>query len=144
MSKLREQLNAARQDYLSEKYPGDLAAEILFPPRRINPAWWIAPLAAVAAAVALMIFIQKQVPTNVTDPGKQTVVTVNNGSDENQTQTAEVVAWMTPDAVPSMPDDWSSDLDTTTDTMPSFGDVSIPSMPSMPSFDFSTTEQEST
>jgi hypothetical protein len=64
MTDLRNNLNALRDDYRGERYPGDLATEILSPPRRL-PVGRIAAtasaLVAMAAAVALWVSIKPAV-----------------------------------------------------------------------------------
>ena len=59
MSELRNQLDRMRDDYQSQRYPGDLAAEIFAPPTRKLPVRWIitaaTTLAAVAACIALYV-----------------------------------------------------------------------------------------
>jgi len=60
MSDLRKQLQSMRDQYRGEKYPGDLATEILSPPRRLPVGKIVAAtstLLALAAAVALFVSV---------------------------------------------------------------------------------------
>lgn len=78
MSDLRRQLETARDDYRAARYPGDLAAELLPPPRReqsdtpLAMRWVIAGslISGLAAAVALWIGLQPgaSAPTHPTHP----------------------------------------------------------------------------
>ena len=65
MSNLRDQLHALRDDYRGEKYPGDLAAEILAPQPRRLPVGKFASAAtlitALAAAVVLFVSLEPAV-----------------------------------------------------------------------------------
>jgi hypothetical protein len=79
MSKLRDQLQQARSDYESARYPGDLADEVLSR-RQIAAARWFFPMlvsGAVAAALALVVIYRTTEPT--TTPGNGPVI-VDTGS----------------------------------------------------------------
>ena len=74
-SELRTQLEAGRRAYEAAAYPGDLAAELLAPPRRGR--WrWLAGVVGVgasvaAAAVAVLVFRMQTADTpNSVDPAK--------------------------------------------------------------------------
>ena len=78
MSDLRNQLHALRDDYRGERYPGDLATEILSPPRRLpvgRMAAGFSALVAMAAAVALWVSIKPPVsPGDLPLPGEAVAV----------------------------------------------------------------------
>ena len=78
MSDLRNNLDALRDEYRGERYPGDLATEILSPPMRL-PVGRIAAaasaLVALAAAVALWVSIKPAVsPRELPLPGEAVAV----------------------------------------------------------------------
>ena len=71
MSELRKQLRSMRDEYRGEKYPGDLAADILSPPPRRLPVGKFAAtstLLALAAAVALFVSIEPAVVPPTASP----------------------------------------------------------------------------
>jgi hypothetical protein len=144
MSDLRNQLHALRDDYRDARYPGDLATEILSPPRRLpvgRMAAGFSALVAMAAAVALWVSIKPPVsPGDLPLPGEAVAVIPMNELEAipEFTTLAEDVS-----IVPEAPAASMGDLG-------SIGELgSLPSMPSM-SFDLSTdttsteTSEEST
>ncbi|HEX8522668.1 MAG TPA: hypothetical protein VF669_10460 [Tepidisphaeraceae bacterium] len=100
MSDLRKQLQDAKDEYLSETYPGDLAAELLQPRMRIGRVIAFAgPLTALAAAVIVYVGIahrsaeQKtgatvayQTPQQVQRPSQVQKPTQNHVQQQTQNQ----------------------------------------------------------
>lgn len=148
MSELRKHLQAAREEYRKERYPGDLAAEILPARRGIAPAvWWITPLAAIAATVAMIVWLQQapEIPLVPAGDNPLAVAPESSGemifasSDEDEETPASYLAI---DDVPSLPADWW--VDDSNPVAPSFEEISSPQMPSMPTFDFTASSEETT
>src|SRR3982750_3461475 len=75
MSELRRQLDQARDAYRDERYPGDLASEILSPPRKLPVGWIIGAATLVAAMAAAVALYVGNVDVNVTPPTEIAVVT---------------------------------------------------------------------
>jgi hypothetical protein len=132
MSDLRNHLHALRDDYRGERYPGDLASEILSPPRRLpvgRMAAGFSALVAMAAAVALWVSIKPQVsPGDLPLPGEAVAVIP-----VNELEPLPEVPPLAEDVsiVPEAP-------------AASLGDLgSMPTIPSA-SFDFSTDNQTDT
>ena len=57
MSELRNQLDQMRDAYRDQRYPGDLANEILSPTRKLPVGWIIAGTAFAAVAAAVVIYV---------------------------------------------------------------------------------------
>jgi len=70
MSQLREQLEAARENYLSARYPGELAQQVL-PLRR---AWWSRWVGTAVAGAAAAIVVAVVVHENLKQAPMQRVV----------------------------------------------------------------------
>ena len=77
MSKLRNQLGQARDAYRNERYPGDLASEILSPPRRKLPVGWVIGVATtfVAGMAAVVALYIGNINLNVNPPSEVAIVT---------------------------------------------------------------------
>ena len=124
MSEMRRQLRAMGDEYRGEKYPGDLAAEILSPPRRLPLGRIVAAtstLLAVAAAVALFLSIEPAVrpPMVSPTPGGDAVAF----NPLNELEAMEIAG-----AMPEFPDDLP--------LVPSAESITdIGAMPSIPSMD---------
>ena len=132
MSDLRNHLHALRDDYRGERYPGDLATEILSPPRRLpvgRMAAGFSALVALAAAIALWVSIKPPVsPGDLPLPGEAVAVIPVN----------ELEALP---EVPSLADDVSIVPEAPAASVSELG--SMPTMPSM-TFDFSSDNQTDT
>jgi hypothetical protein len=63
---LEQHLQRARREYLAQKYPGDLAADVLTP-RAHRGGWWMGGVAGLAAAAAALIIVLRT-PTPVEVP----------------------------------------------------------------------------
>lgn len=127
MSKTREQLEAAKTAYTSVKYPGDLATDVR---RREGFSAWrllmpLAPFAAIAAVIALVIMMVPRPPTVHIGP-----VVVNP-----VTPTVEIAESLVP-AAQTMPSDVATAMPAETFAVPA--SMSVPSMPSIPSWSVST------
>src|SRR5688572_12054193 len=128
MSELRNQLRTMRDEYRGEKYPGDLAAEILAPPARRLPAWYLAAagsaLAAIAAAVVLWVSIEPAVTPVAPAPAAGV-------------ESVAVVPISELGTMPALPDDLP--LVPETQSISELGSMSdiggMPEMPSMPSME---------
>jgi len=124
MKELRKQLESARADYESLKYPGDLGAEML---RQVNrPRRWIwlggiGTLAA-AAAVTLLIWVNSSTVQESTGPELVANPTTETTSSEQYTLSdIERPIW------PTMP--------TSPGAFPSRLGISRPTFQSVPSWD---------
>jgi hypothetical protein len=132
MSDLRNHLHALRDDYRGARYPGDLATEILSPPRRLpvgRMAAGFSALVALAAAVALWVSIKPPVsPTDLPLAGEAVaVLPVNDLEPLPEVPTLAEDVSIVPEAPAASLDDMGA----------------MPSMPSM-SFDFSSDSQTDT
>jgi len=125
VSELRKQLDAARADYRSQRYAGNLADELLAPQRRRIIPWTIIGTAVTGIAAAILIWIARpgdpeiNKPTSVA-PGAVAVA-----------PTTTVVESVSPSAVlslPSMPQYF--------EITPPAQDMSIGAMPSFPGLDY--------
>jgi hypothetical protein len=127
MTDLRNHLHSAKREHLAERYPGDLAAEILTPRRSFRQILWIAPLAA--AAVVMVVLWLRPGTTSTNGPSGQPELAIST-TDESLFAVADVPHMQTDLGI--APTESAAN-----DAVPSFSDVSAPEMPSMPSFDFS-------
>ena len=138
MSDLRKQLQSLRDDYRTDKYPGDLAAEILTPPPRRLPVGKIivaaAALTALAAAVAVWVSIEPAVVAPVPTVEVATTEQIPGGDAE-----AVVAAVPVHDmgAMPEFPDDLPL-VPSAIPLVPEGESITdLGSMPEMPSMDMS-------
>lgn len=124
MSKFREQLEHAKDAYASVKYPGDLVADLR---RRNRGIPWrvLAPIAAVAAVVAVVITLMPEPPST---NGPEIV---SRGGEVDET----VAELLVPEAVP-LPADVVTSIPAKTFAIPAT--VSVPEMPSIPTWSVST------
>lgn len=116
MSKLRNNLESAREDYRQIRYDGDLAAELLIrgsttarqPQRGLRWMWQVGALTAAAAALVLLVRPQSPVPVSPSG-GDQIAIALPITEVEAEPGITEV-AWrdMPALAMPSGP----SDMDT--------------------------------
>jgi len=83
MSKLRKQLQAGREKHRSNRYPGDLAAELLPQPRHTVLKIFTAAAAISAVAAAIVLWVGSRPIATPTGPGKQIAI--------NQTTTQPLV-----------------------------------------------------
>ena len=128
MSDLRNQLRTMRDEYRGEKYPGDLAAEMLAPAPRRLPVWYLAAagsaLAAIAAAVVLWVSV---------DPAVTPVGPAPSAAFES----VAVVPISELGTMPALPDDLP--LVPESQSISELGSMSdiggMPEMPSMPSME---------
>jgi hypothetical protein len=128
MSKLRQQLDTAKDAYTSAKYPGDLVADLR---RREGFSPWrlllpLAPFAAIAAVIALVVMLMPEPPTK--QIGIDTVAL-------NPPAQTDVVDALLPEAM-AMPSDAVTSMPAETLTVPSM--TSVPSMPTIPTWSVST------
>ena len=172
MSQLRKQLQSAKAEYESVKYPGDLAFELLAPKRPIGrPIWRIAGWSAVGVgiAAAIALWVMHGVIVTQPGPGKPTAIATKV---ETPTVTPAPVTPVLPVAVTpasaptalatadesvvpvadlSDASEFPSDMsfvpsgESIVPTAASLDFGAMPSMPSMPSMDMSeeTTSKES-
>ncbi len=130
MSQLRKQLQNAKADYESAKYPGDLAADVFARQATRSASFWrqTAPYIAAAACVAVIVgwaFYRPSGETNI-------AVSVPPAIQTNATSDSELAALPAPEAIPE-----SSTLPSDLPLVPSMSVESIPSPPSMASMDLS-------
>lgn len=129
MSDLRTHLQSAKQSHLATKYPGNLALDILAPNRTtIRPIWWIAPIAA-AALVAIVLFTQRTSPTtpgasSIEDPS--TIAKIEDTTDDTLFALNDVPTMQTDMGIAPAADE---------STLPSFSEITVPTMPSFDSTD---------
>jgi hypothetical protein len=57
VSDLRKHLETARSEYLSQRYPGNLAADLLAPKRRYIGPWTLVATAVTGLAAAVLVWI---------------------------------------------------------------------------------------
>jgi hypothetical protein len=123
MSDLRDQLRNAKEAYQSLRYPGDLVSDLKRSHSKHNPLRWVLPLGtAVAALVALAVWLRPTAPIVNPEPTDSQLAHV-----EFDAIAPEHVA-MPADVVPMVP--------SATFAAPS--SVSVPSMPSIPTWSVST------
>lgn len=129
MSKLRQNIERAREDYESTRYPGDLAADVF---RRAEPAGFgrrllfVGGAMALAAAVAIGIFLARPMTTN--NDADSTPMAAIDIDEPTPDATAETdTASFAFDSVPTMP---SADV-----SYVSLVDWNVPSPPSFPGLD---------
>ena len=131
MSDLRNQLDALKSEYRSQRYPGDLADELL-QPRSTRPIIFrIGAFATIAAAIAAVVMLwlghRPIVPPSV-QPTIQIATTTQPQND------AVPVA-----DVPAMLSAFPEDLPLT----PSTSGIEMPPMPAVPSMGFDFTNNTS-
>src|SRR5690349_2838897 len=144
MSDLRKHLDTAQRDYRSQRYPGNLAADILgesdaIPISRgrtmtMRIVGWSATISAVAAAIVLWVTLRPatQTPTTPSKPPvvavtPQTEGTVAVAQTDQDEEVIEVQTVAEMGTVPAFPQDVSF--------APSASDMSIPSTFTFPSMD---------
>ena len=152
MSQLREQLRAAKTEYQSVKYPGDLAFELLAPKRPIGRIiGWSVIGVGIAAAIAL--WVMHGVIVTQPGPGKPTAIATKVEMPNATPTVAPVTSAPTavaaadesiiPVADLSDASDFPSDMsfvpsgESIVPTATSLDIGAMPSMPSMPSLDMS-------
>jgi hypothetical protein len=124
MSKLRKQLEIAKDDYTSARYPGDLVAD-LAKRRSFGAMRWVLPIGgAMAAAAAIALVLWLKPAATIDNPTATPSVAVNSNTNASETST---YVEMPSDVVPSIP--------TATMAMPA---MSVPSVPSIPTWSVST------
>jgi hypothetical protein len=149
MSDLRKHLQALREQHRSQRYPGDLAAEMLRPPMRLPVTKLLfvaaAGIGGIAAAIALWMVL-RPVISPTPHPGGKVVIatpatTAPAGATDIVTPVSELAALPTfPSDVPIAPTAESSDLM----MAPSFGEsIDIGSIPSIPAMDMSFSDETS-
>jgi hypothetical protein len=123
MSDLRNQLRDAKDAYQSIRYPGDLVSDLKQSHPRPHLMRWILPAGAAAAAVvALVIWLRLTAPVQ------------NPGPTPGQIAVVEFEA-IAPEHV-AMPADFAPAVPSATFSAPST--LSVPSMPSIPTWSVST------
>jgi hypothetical protein len=148
MTDLRKHLESAREKHRSQRYPGDLAAELLPQPRRTVLKIFTAAAAISAVAAAIVLWVGSRPIVNPTEPGNG--LAINKINTSPTTQPAEqpgddnaLTAVATLASVPEFPEDVPmapSFEGTDVPMAPSFGDMELGAMPSMPSMDMSFTD----
>jgi len=145
MSDLRKKLQSAREEYRSQRYPGDLAAELLpeVSSRRTTVLKILTAAAAVSGiAAAILLWVTSRSPLAPTAPASPVAVRTTQPTDEDDA----VMPVTALAAVPEFPQDipMAPSLDSSDDTRmaPSFESIEIGSIPSMPSLDMSFTDTE--
>ena len=127
VSNLRDHLDAARAAYHSERYPGDLAEELLGQPRRRIIPWTIVATAVTGIAAALLFWIgagPDPLLDKPTPAGPEMVAVVPAPI----TASEEYVETIT---MPTMPDYF--------EVTPAAEDLSsIPAIPSFPRIDYAS------
>ena len=154
MSDLRKQLQKAREQYRSQRYPGDLAAELLERPARRSLVFKLfvggVGVSGIAAAIALWMMVTSPTSPTRTQPGGRVAVVSPPVVAVASTQPSDAVAPITelaavpefPQDIPMAPTLESGDVPMAP-VMDSMELGSMPSMPSMPSFDMSFSETDS-
>ena len=147
MSKLREQLQAGREKHRSQRYPGDLAAELLPQPRHAVLKIFTAAAAVSALAAAILLWIGTRPIAAPTGPGNKVAVNI-----QTTTTTPPVESQPDDDAaapvtalasVPEFPEDTPMAPTIEGDDVPmapSFDSMEIGAIPSLPSMDMNFTD----
>jgi hypothetical protein len=148
MSDLRKQLQAARELYRSQRYRGDLAAELL--PASRHAVLKIFATAAAVSGIAAAILIWVASHPTMPAPGRTSPAIFATSRPSAEDAITPMTALASP---PSFPRDipMTPSLDSTdgsvTPMAPSLESIEIGSMPSMPSLDMNfsdtTTSQTS-
>ena len=126
MTDFRKQLQTAKTEYESVRYPGNLVSD-LAKRRAHSPMRWMLPLgASIAAMIALVIWLW---PTTTTVPGGGIGVLV-----VVPTQPTEVAETIVP-SLTTATDDLMPSIPSATMAMPA---MSVPSMPTIPTWSVST------
>ena len=136
MSDLRKQLQAAREQYRSQRYRGDLAAELLPKPRYAVLKIFAAAAAVSGIAAAILIWVASHPVT----PGPVTPTQLATTQPVDDDAVTPVTALASP---PSFPQDipMAPSLGSTDAPMaPSFESIEIGSMPSLPALDMNFSE----
>jgi hypothetical protein len=139
MSDLRKQLQAAREQYRSQRYRSDLAAELLPKPRHAVLKIFAAGAAVSGIAAAILIWVASHPVTPGPGPTSPGLVATSQPADDDAAVTP-VTALASP---PSFPQDipMAPSLGSSDGPMaPSFESIEIGSMPSMPSLDMNFSE----
>ena len=133
MTDLRKHLLAGKAIHLEVTYPGDLSAEVLSQHRNRRPLLWFGPLVAVAAVLAMVLWMRTETPSQ--DPALPANVSL-------AATDASEDALFAVNEIPSMQGDLGISPAPSGEeaSFPSFSEVSAPEMPTMPSFDFSSSE----
>jgi hypothetical protein len=140
MSDLRQQLDRLRREYRSTRYDGDLAKELLPPPRRERASRpvlrWVAVgslVTGLAAAVALWIGARPAAQTPPVKPNfPVALLTTQPQRVDDGGESVPTAAELS--GGPSFPDDLP--------LIPTVESLDLGSMPSMPSLDFSFADTE--
>jgi hypothetical protein len=107
MSDLRIQLDAARTAYSQIRYPGNLAAEVMFK-RRHRTLLRVAAITAAAAALALAVILPSLLNHRPTESEGGTLVAMTSPSSQAQNEMveAEPISYSMP-GLPLLPDGFS-------------------------------------
>ena len=147
MSKLRKQLQAGREKHRSNRYPGDLAAELLPQPRHTILKIFTAAAAISAVAAAIVLWVGSRPIATPTGPGNKIAINQTttqplnqpSGDDDALAQVTNLAAIPEfPQDVPMAPSFEGTDIP----MAPSFGDMELGSIPSMPSLDIDITDTD--
>jgi hypothetical protein len=131
----------AKESHQAARYPGDLAFELL--PNRMSItrrfAWAGVASGAIAAVIAISIFVNRSVPKTPRTSTDNPSQLANAAPTTEPTYTPFAVAQVTdfPDGVTATPTT-PSDVDT---FVPSYQAIAVASVPSFPSFDTVLEEQ---
>jgi hypothetical protein len=141
MSKLREQLRAGREKQRSQRYPGDLAAELLPQPRHTMLKIFTAATAISAVAAAIVLWVGSRPLATPTVPNNPIAMKTTQPADQSDEDT--VVPVTTLAAVPEFPQDTPMAPTLESDDVPmapSFNSMEIGAIPSLPAMDMSFTD----
>jgi hypothetical protein len=142
MSKLRKQLEQAKADYESERYPGNLADEVLG--RRLSIRTYLAIGLSLAASVAIVIGLLQLMPGNTETIGGGGIAVVPSAPISVPTtapafDTPEVAVMPAEETMPELPT-----FPTDVPSMPSLSTESLSSFPAVPSMpDWNSTDTSS-
>ena len=146
MSDLRKQLQSARDEYRSQRYPGDLAAELL--PEAASRRHTVMKIFAAATAVsgiaaAILLWVTSGSPITPTAPTSPLAIQTTQPVDDGEDAVAPVTALA---SVPEFPQDipMAPSLEASDDMpmAPSFESIEIGSIPSLPPLDMSFSDTD--
>lgn len=110
MSDLRKHLDAAKGEYRSTRYPGDLAAQVLKRPQGSRNGRWVVA-AMFAAAAVLFVMLWMNVPQKRESTGERPIASdmqeIETGDSEEETVEFESFAFadMPSLSLPAIPDE---------------------------------------
>jgi hypothetical protein len=143
MSDLRNHLESARAKHLAQRYPGDLAAELLPQPRHTVLKIFATAAAVSGIAAAILLWVGSRPLATPTVPGNPIALNTATRPVDGSADDGAVAPVTTLAAVPEFPQDTPMAPTLETDDVPmapSFDSMEIGAIPSLPSMDMNFTD----